>query len=230
LKGVIRSVEAMLAIMLLFISLSSFFRIEPEEDAPLARYHRIVEDTLSVYDDIYRFLIFNKPSKIDDFTRSILPNYVNFRAEVEYVQPLDYFLGENDTNVPLTFYVDYPVGTDADTIRVYDGRHSLPLQREFNWFRIQFFVENDATPRSGYDVTYELELPFKDTNADGLLEPADPRSIEVFFDGAVMPSTQTMTAFDDDSLTVAITFPADLAANELSSGYVYYMVGDSYEG
>lgn len=225
-KGIVRSLEAMLAIMLLFISLSTFFRVAPEEDAPMARYHSIVEDTLDVYSDMYRFLVFNRPHEIDDFTRSVLPDYVNYRAEVEYVQPLDFFTGLNDTNVPLKFYLDYPVGTDTGTIRVYDGRHELPVQQEFNWFRIQFFVENDAAPKTDHEVTFQLVLPFRDSNLDGLLEPVDPASIDVFFKGQAVAFDSQVDEISEDSLTVSISFLTDLQSEEISSGYVYYLVGD----
>ncbi len=229
-KGIVRSVEAMLAIMLLFISLSSFFRIEEETAVPISRYQRLVEETLEIYGDTYGTLVFDRPAEVEPFTRGVLPDYVNFRAEIEYLQPLDFFWGSSETNVPVTFYVDYPVGTDTDTFSVYDGRDSLPVQKEFNWFRVPFFVDNDATPRLGYLVNVTAELPFKDTNLDGRVEPVDPRSVEVFYESERQGFDFDVMELGEESVTVSVVFETDLEADELASGYIYYMAGDVYEG
>lgn len=224
-RGYLRSVEALIAVVMLISSFQAFMnwgslKAQPTQSIKQSAYDvffaREGANALALYDtQLY-----------DEFVSTMVPSNMNYRLEADYFSPLDTFFGYDDENYPYEATVDLPAGSEMVSVTV--GADGTPVghQADFNWYRVPFFVMTHEAGFKNQRVVLGLTLPYADSNGDGVLEAPDKNSVDIYINGTRQPFT--MHDFSDTGVLSKITVSFNkytLESNAIVEGYAYYMVG-----
>ena len=96
-KGFVRILEAVIASLILLSSLSYFFTISAPTDWDVVLLQADVEDALTSMDKTFLqdYITANNKTAIENMTRSLLPETVDFSSAIEGIPNADIFIGCN---------------------------------------------------------------------------------------------------------------------------------------
>ncbi len=228
-RGYIRSVEAIIAIVMLLASFQAFVNWSSLKTQSTQSIRQSAYDVLSTQAGTNK-LVFYDPTLYDDFISAVMPSNLNYRMEVDYFSFLDTFFGYNDTGYPYEVTLDLPPGSQMVSVSSEKSGLQLAQQERSNWFRIPFFIRTRETGFTNGRVVLGLTFPYTDSNSDGLLEAPDVNSLDLYVNG--IRQQFILQNYVDTGTVSRAVFAFDYTMNPDTAveGYAYYMVGGQAEG
>ncbi len=228
-RGYIRSVEAIIAIVMLLASFSAFVSWGSLKTQSTQSIRQSAYDVLSTQAGTNK-LVFHDPTLYDDFISAVMPSNLNYRMEVDYFSPLDTFFGYNDTDYPYEITVDLPPGSQMVSVSSEKSGSQMAQQERSNWFRIPFFVRTRETGFTNGRVVLGLTFPYTDSNSDALLEAPDVNSLDLYVNGTRQQFI--LQSYVDTGAVARAVFAFDYTMDPDTTvdGYAYYLVGGQVEG
>lgn len=227
-RGYIRSVEAIIAIVLLLASIQGFINWGSLKTQSTQSIRQSAYDVLAVREGAHAIALYDT-ALYDGFVSTAVPSNMNYRIEADYFSPLDTFLGYNDTEYPYEVTVDLPPGAGPVSVTGPDGAQ-VSSQTVFNWYRVPFFLKTRDAGFVNQGVVLGFTLPYVDSNGDGVLEVPDKNSLDIYINGT--RQSFTLQDFKDTGvLSKAVaSFRYTMNPDTYVDGYAYYMVGGQLEG
>ncbi len=227
-KGFMRNVEVVLAILLVLTTFQFFLRWDQFRDVP-ASADRSAYELLRAQGSNLRLALF-EPAELDSLIKQSLPSNLNYKMELEYLSPFDYRGVENGSQVICLPY-EFPPGTDVESIALY-GTNSFPIPTETrsNWYRQPFLIDTSDNPISNEVLSVTFSLPYVDSNSDGIIERPAKDSLELHVGAEQTPFRLTSFVDGADSTSVELAFNATIPKGRLVKSYLYYQVGEWDEG
>ena len=176
---------------------------------------------LEAYQGIIENLITTDPYALRLLLEAVVPLGYNSRIKMNYYTTAYAVTGVSE-DVPYELYLVLPV--EAST-----GLSSSGI--ESNWYRSVFTIENSgssALENQSMELSVSIIPP--DLNADGLNEPVDLNSLQIFTDEGLIGSQVESYEFVGGRFVVVMSADVGkIEAGETKRLYVYYLVGDDYE-
>lgn len=227
-RGYIRSVEAIIAIVMLLASFSAFVSWGSLKTQSTQSIRQSAYDVLSTQAGTNK-LVFYDPALYDDFISAVMPSNLNYRMEMDYFSPLDTFFGYNDTGYPYEVTLDLPPGARMVSVSSEKSGSQVVQQERSNWFRIPFFIRTREAGFTNGRVVVGLTFPYTDSNSDGTLEAPDVNSLDLYVNGTRQPFT-LQSYVDTGTVSRAVfAFNYTMDPDTTVDGYAYYMVGGQME-
>lgn len=215
----LKSTEAVIAGMLVLSVIIALFQVPGiKTNDPIESY---LNSVLEAYQDTIETLITTNPYSLRILISSVIPLGYSSRIQINYFTKLKSRTGTSE-DVPYETYMMLPT----------EAKFSLgDYGVESNWFHSVFTIENSGSKdleNQTMDLTISLILP--DLNSDGIVEPVDLASIQVFTQDGKVPSELKTYEFKGDRFVVNLEVEVGgIIAKETKLLYVYYLVGDDYE-
>lgn len=226
-RGYIRSVEAIIAIVLLLASIQGFINWGSLKTQSTQSIRQSAYDVLAVREGAHGIALYDT-ALYDGFISAAVPSNMNYRIEADYFSPLDTFFGYNDTGYPHEITVDLPPGAGPVSVTGADGAQ-VPSQTVFNWYRVQFFLKTREAGFDNQNVVLGFTLPYADFNGDGTLDVPDKNSLDLYINGT--RRSFTLQDFTDTGVLskAVVSFRYTMNPDTYVDGYAYYMVGGRVE-
>lgn len=224
-RGVLRGVEAAIAIMLLLMSFSFLYSVQftfkPHETRSLSIIASSI--VLTYQDAIARYVSMSDLMTLESLLDAVVPDGYGYSFQVEYFQPVRVLFGSQGYR-PVGFTADFPYSVDAGSVRVKDARGIVQdTQVVWSWYRVPFQVYNDESAGS-YESTLAFDAPWQDSNQDGALEPVDEGSFVVYVNSTRWEYSLVNITRADEAATVYVNVTLPLYSNETVDGFFYFKV------
>ncbi len=220
-RGYLRAVEALIAIVMILVSFQVFLNFQNLPPTLAGSTRQTGYDILDSYSDAVPLALWDFYA-FDQFISYVVPSNYNFKLSADFFTPLTSLPGA----VPQTAAVDMAAGVDARSVYISDALSQLvPAEVTFNWYRVPFYVTNHGPASASIPLYVSFALPPLDGNLDGLSEPADRNSVDLYFDGRRTPFILHYVGQRNGTLRPTVLFNASMLQEEVKQGYMYFSVG-----
>jgi hypothetical protein len=224
-KGFLRAVEAAIAVMIMLLAFQFLytlrFTFHPHETRNLSNISNSILQTY--YSTIAHYVSQADLKTLESLFDSVLPSGFGYTLQLEYFLPMHTLFGSSGYR-PLHTVADFSYSVDPGSVKIQDENSvTQDTQVMWKWYRLPFQIINNEEAKT-YTSTVLFELDWQDTNNDGVKEPIDHSSLELFLDTTGYNYTLINITQNNQTDLVYLDLSTPLDEYEVANGFLYFKV------
>lgn len=225
-KGYLRTVEALIAVIMILGSFQIFLNWSSSKPQSLELTKATIEDLLRTHADLIDSSYYDT-GRLEKVIGDALPKDLNYKLEAEYFIPIDILFPYREQGTPYETTVDFGQGVDSSSITVLDKSELVPHQVFFNWYRIPFFLLAGDEDLTDQTVAIAVQLPYMILNGN-VVKP-DPASLDLYVNSTQKPFALQVFNDTTSKSNAVLVFNLTLPAETLINGFLYFSGGSQVE-